>query len=136
MQSIFGLVKDDRARPVGHLTGNLLADVSGETARTVLGEIPVVHPGPGALAGRCRVLLRPEQLQISLGPGESGTAAEVVEVQYHGHDALAHLRINGDSAPMLLARIPGELELEPGQPVWVAVTSAGRAWPPPSAGRA
>ncbi|HEX3975796.1 MAG TPA: ABC transporter ATP-binding protein [Solirubrobacteraceae bacterium] len=122
----------DAAASIGEF--NLLAgQAEGETARTVLGDIPIVGPesGLGAVPvqGRCQVMLRPEQLQIKLVAGDADTAARILEVQYLGHDALAHLRVDDSSAPVLLARIPGELRLEAGQAVWIAVTSAGRAWP-------
>jgi iron(III) transport system ATP-binding protein len=118
----------DAAASIGEF--NLVAaEASGETARTVLGEIPIRGPGPTPIQGRCQVMLRPEQLQIKLVAGDGDTAARVLEVQYLGHDALAHLRVDGAPAPVLLARIPGELRLEPGQAVWIEVTSAGRAWP-------
>ncbi len=122
----------DAAASIGEL--NLLpALAAGATARTALGEIPIVGPG-GAVAvagmsGACRVMLRPEQLTLGLAAGAGGTEARVVEVQYHGHDALARLRVASDGAPVLLARIPGELVLEPGQAVWIGVTGPGRAWP-------
>jgi ABC-type sugar transport system ATPase subunit len=77
-------------------------------------------------------MLRPEQLEVRLTAGTAGTAetaARVLEVQYLGHDALAHVRVEEDGTPVLLARIPGELRLEPGQAVWIAVTGPGRAWP-------
>jgi iron(III) transport system ATP-binding protein len=111
----------------------LAAQADGVTARTVLGEIPIIGPGPAAdsepLHGTCQVMLRPEQLELRLVAGGADTAAQVLEVQYLGHDALAHLRVDGDGTPVLLARIPGELTLEPGQSVWIAVTGPGRAWP-------
>ncbi|HTU97131.1 MAG TPA: ABC transporter ATP-binding protein [Solirubrobacteraceae bacterium] len=113
----------------------LAAQVDGATARTALGEISIVGPGASAgpgddgLGGSCQVMLRPEQLELRLVAGSADTAAEVLEVQYLGHDALARLRVRGDGTPVLLARIPGELSLEPGQSVWIAVTGAGRAWP-------
>ena len=74
-------------------------------------------------------MLRPEQLTLALAAGNSHTEARVLEVQYHGHDALARLRIGDDGTPVLLARIPGALVLEPGQAVWIGVTGPGRAWP-------
>ncbi|HEY6522224.1 MAG TPA: ABC transporter ATP-binding protein [Solirubrobacteraceae bacterium] len=125
----------DAAASIGEF--NLLAaQADGETARTVLGEIPIVGPGAGrepvSMQGSCQVMLRPEQLGVRLAAGNAGkadTAARVLEVQYLGHDALAHLRVDDASAPVLLARIPGELRLEAGQAVWIEVTSAGRAWP-------
>ena len=75
----------DAAASIGEF--NLLAaQASGATARTVLGEIPIVGPGPGPepLRGRCQVMLRPEQLQIKLAAGDADTAARVLEVQYLG----------------------------------------------------
>ena len=40
--------------------------------------------------------------------------ATVSEVQYHGHDAVVRLRVEGVAGPALLARIPGDLRLKPG----------------------
>jgi iron(III) transport system ATP-binding protein len=128
----------DAAASIGEF--NLLAaQADGATARTVLGEIAIVGPGPGAdeapLRGSCQVMLRPEQLELKLVADgtNADTAAQVLEVQYLGHDALAHLRVDGDGdvggGRVLLARIPGELTLEPGQSVWIAVSGPGRAWP-------
>jgi iron(III) transport system ATP-binding protein len=121
----------DAAASIGEF--NLLgAQADGATARTVLGEVRIAGAGGDGFApvhGRCQVMLRPEQLQIKLVAGGADTAARVLEVQYLGHDALAHLRVDDAAAPVLLARIPGDLRLEPGQAVWIEVTSAGRAWP-------
>jgi iron(III) transport system ATP-binding protein len=128
----------DAAASIGEF--NLLAaQADGATARTVLGEIAIVGPGPAPgpdeapLRGSCQVMLRPEQLELRLVAGAADTAAQVLEVQYLGHDALAHLRVDGDGdvggGRVLLARIPGELTLEPGQSVWIAVSGPGRAWP-------
>ena len=92
-------------------------------ARTVLGEIPIVAGDRGRterpMHGSCQVMLRPEQLRDQARGRRRRTTARVLEVQYLGHDALAHLRVDDASAPVLLARIPGELSLEPGQAVWI-----------------
>jgi iron(III) transport system ATP-binding protein len=119
----------DAAASIGEF--NLLqAQASGATARTALGDIPIVGPESAPLQGRCQVMLRPEQLEVRLAAsGATETAARVLEVQYLGHDALAHVRVEQHGTPVLLARIPGELRLEPGQAVWIAVTGPGRAWP-------
>ena len=89
----------------------------------MLGEIAIVGPGPGPdeapLRGSCQVMLRPEQLELRLAArgADTDTAAEVLEVQYLGHDALAHLRVHGDGEVGVdrgerpgtrLARAPGE----------------------------
>jgi iron(III) transport system ATP-binding protein len=122
----------DAAASIGEL--NLLpAQATGATAQTALGEIAIVGPAgtpaTDEVHGSCRVMLRPEQLTLALAAGNGHTEAAVVEIQYHGHDALARLRVGQDGAPVLVARIPGELQLEPGQAVWIGVTGSGRAWP-------
>jgi iron(III) transport system ATP-binding protein len=116
---------------------NLLSAHAGDgLARCALGSIPIRPAGP--IDGAARLLLRPEQLLLRLHPTAQAPRGTVVEVQYHGHDALARVRlIDPVSRPpgrdghgeALLARIPGELELEPGQEVWVEVAGPARAWP-------
>jgi iron(III) transport system ATP-binding protein len=107
----------------------LPANASAGHARCALGLIAIRSNGAVPLDGPSRVLLRPEQLVIRLSATELGTPAAVIEVQYQGHDALAHVRVSGSDSQALLARIPGELELEPGQAVWIEVIGLGRAWP-------
>jgi iron(III) transport system ATP-binding protein len=107
----------------------LTAQASGGQARCALGVIAIRSNGSAPLDGPSRVLLRPEQLVVRLSATEQATPATVVEVEYQGHDALARLRLTGGSEQPLLARIPGELELEAGQAVWIDVAGPGRAWP-------
>jgi iron(III) transport system ATP-binding protein len=124
----------DAAASTGEV--NLLAaHVSGDHALCVLGSIPVSRREPGEVNGSSRLLLRPEQLLLRMSEGEAMTPAVVDEVQYYGHDALARLRVRDDDAPLLLARIPGVLELEPGQTVWIEVAGAGIVWPDGHDGR-
>ena len=109
----------------------LPAHLTAGVAHCALGAIPIRAAGGDAPAdGLARVLLRPEQLAVLLHATDEGVAAGVVEVQYHGHDALARLRLHagGDGGPTLLARIPGELDLEAGQQVWIEVLGSARAW--------
>jgi hypothetical protein len=53
----------------------------------------------------------------------------VVNVQYHGHDALVSVSLDPPGSERLLARVSGQQALAPGQVVWVEVTGQGRAWP-------
>ncbi len=109
----------------------LPAQLTAGVAHCVLGSIPIrVADGGPPADGLARVLLRPEQLAVLLHPTDDAVAADVVEVQYHGHDALARLRAQpgGGAGPTLVARIPGELDLEIGQRVWVEVLGSARAW--------
>jgi iron(III) transport system ATP-binding protein len=106
------------------------AHADGELARCLLGEVsisPASSPAT-AVSGACRLLLRPEQLQLRTEPCISAAAATVVEVQYYGHDALTQLQVQNTDGPVLLARVAGELELVPGQAVWIEVSGSGRAW--------
>lgn len=64
----------------------LLADADGETARTVLGPIPLASQS----FGKHTVLLRPEQ--IYLAPGSSG---EVRSVEFYGHDCSYRVDVDG-----------------------------------------
>jgi iron(III) transport system ATP-binding protein len=108
------------------------AHVTAGVAHCALGAIPIRTAGSEAPSdGPARVLLRPEQLTVLLHATDEGVTAGVVEVHYHGHDALARLRLAtaGDPDLTLLARIPGRLDLEPGRQVWIEVLGSARAWP-------
>jgi iron(III) transport system ATP-binding protein len=93
----------------------LPAQISAGHAECALGLVAI--QGTAGPAGASSLLLRPEQLVVSAATSESATRATVLEVQYHGHDAMARLDIGAVSGPPLLARIPGALRLEPGQAV-------------------
>ena len=54
--------------------------------------------------------------------------ARVVEVQYHGHDALVRVAIDSPGAPTFSARVAGDLALSQGQPVWVTLRGPGHVW--------
>jgi iron(III) transport system ATP-binding protein len=112
------------AAALGHVN-LLLARIEGERAMCALGEIELES---GVGAGNGQLLLRPEQLVLSPGDDGAGARAEVIDVQYHGHDALVELRVIAGERPRLLARAPGSLDLTPGQQVCVAASGTGRAW--------
>ncbi|MFC4950581.1 ABC transporter ATP-binding protein [Pseudonocardia sp. GCM10023141] len=75
----------------------LPATVSAGTATCALGALPVAAPD-----GPVTVLLRPEQIEI----GTPGVVAQVVAVEFHGHDALVRLEVAG-AAGVVTARCPG-----------------------------
>jgi iron(III) transport system ATP-binding protein len=106
---------------------NLLpAEIADGLAHCALGSIPV-RPGNGLPpSGRSRLLIRPEQLALHPGQTQSGVSAVVRELQYHGHDALARISVCGLS---LVARVPGDVDLAPGDQVWLEVVGPGTAWP-------
>jgi iron(III) transport system ATP-binding protein len=107
----------------------LAANTHGDRASCALGTVGLGPHGGPVIDGPSRLLLRPEQLTLHLQATASGTPATVVEFQYYGHDALAYVRLDHLDQEPLLAQVPGDLVLGPGQQVWVEVTGLGRAWP-------
>jgi iron(III) transport system ATP-binding protein len=107
----------------------LAAHTQDGHARCALGNVPLRAEGRPAPDGPARLLLRPEQLRLHRQAVAGLARASVTELRYHGHDALAYLRLEGPGREMLLARIPGELALAAGEEVWVEVEGTGHAWP-------
>jgi len=104
----------------------LVAQVDEDWASCVLGTVALhgggCRPTDGGLG---RLLLRPEQLILHLDVRDGAVRATVKDSQYHGHDMLVDVVV-GQQA--LLARVAGDLQLTPGQPVWIEVRGAGRMW--------
>ncbi len=109
----------------------LAAETSADVARCALGVIPIRSNGTAPSDGPSWLLIRPEQLVLHRTELERTTRATVVELQYHGHDALARVRLAGDGEPALVARVPGEFDLAPGDEVWIEVVGSGRVWSSP-----
>jgi iron(III) transport system ATP-binding protein len=65
----------------------LLADATGDSARTILGDIPLAESAHGPRT----VLLRPEQIYLS-----PGSAGEVKSVEFYGHDCSYRVEV-GDT---------------------------------------
>jgi iron(III) transport system ATP-binding protein len=109
----------------------LAAETSAELARCALGSIAIRRNGAAPSDGPSWLLIRPEQLVLHRKQLERTTRAIVVELQYHGHDALARVRLAGDGDHALVARVPGEFDLVPGDEVWIEVVGSGRVWSSP-----
>jgi iron(III) transport system ATP-binding protein len=107
----------------------LSAHTRADVASCALGNVSLPVNGSRLADGPCRLMLRPEQLVLHPSQRDGAAKASVVEVQYHGHDALAHVRLSTNGRETLLARVPGELALVRGQEVWVEVVGLARAWP-------
>ncbi len=117
----------DTAAAIGE--ANLLpVDTSSGLARSALGMIPVRHNGTTPPDGPSRLLIRPEQLVLHREKRDRMASAIVVEVNYHGHDALARVQLADTAAHPLVARVPGDLDLSPGDEVWIEVVGAGKVW--------
>jgi iron(III) transport system ATP-binding protein len=107
----------------------LPAHTHAAQAQCALGLIPLRADESESVDGPSRLLLRPEQLILALRSSGRATRGAVVELQYHGHDALALVQLSDHAEQVLLVRVSGDLELVPGQEVWVEVVGPGRAWP-------
>jgi iron(III) transport system ATP-binding protein len=105
----------------------LPAFVRQDRARCVLGAVVLHTRGPVA-EGPAQLLLRPEQLVLHLKQEVDTVGAIVVDAQFHGHDTLVDLVVDEPQRQPLLARVPGDLVLTPGQPVWVEVLGRGLVW--------
>ncbi len=103
----------------------LPADVYQNQAHCVLGTVRLHANGPVA-DGPAQLLLRPEQLALHLEMRNAAVGAVVVDAQFHGHDTLVDVMIEDPHRQALLARVPGDLVLAPGQQVWVEVQGLGR----------
>ena len=100
----------------------LPASVSGGYATCELGSLAV----RGATSGAARILLRPEQLVLSVaGPG---VEARVRDVSYFGHDASVRLELVPGGTEVL-ARVAGHDRPEPGSLVRLTVAGEALAYP-------
>src|SRR5262249_57144552 len=108
------------ARPMNVLPARL---APGPALR--LGRGTILLPGaPGAAGDGWTAGLRPEALHVV--PDDTGGAvpAHVEHLESLGHETLAHLRLEGDDAAALVARIAGMPPLAAGQRVGVVVEPA------------
>ena len=106
-------------------------EVRDGVATTALGRMPVMS-WAGPSAGRARVMVRPEQIELGeVGEGIDGT---VSSYEYYGHDAVVHIRLERlgvpePGAPELVVRVTGGPPLTPGHRVGLSVRGAVVAWP-------
>jgi iron(III) transport system ATP-binding protein len=118
------------ARSIGE--ANILAAVvHDELAVCALGTVPLRVNGRARTNGPAQLLLRPEQLTLHPQPDGGAVQASVIEMRYHGHEGIAQLSLHHSAQETVLARVPGELVLAPGQNVWVSASGPAQAWPSP-----
>lgn len=127
-------------QPVDTDLGRFLGDavvIDGEVTRDgdsvqvtcALGRLPVgtFHGG----VGRCRVLIRPEQISVDPArthAGPAGTVGTVCARSYFGHDALVRIEIAGLAEPVAV-RVPGQQGVHLGDRVRVSVTEPVATFP-------
>lgn len=89
-------------------------EAHGSHADTALGRIPLAVAATGAV----RVLVRPEEVELVVGTG-----AVVTDVEYHGHDALSTVRLDGGD--VVRSRVVGASPFPVGAAVGVHHRGAG-----------
>jgi iron(III) transport system ATP-binding protein len=108
---------------------NLLRGVvDGKGVSTRLGLLPL--EGDLVEAGaKVVVLIRPEQIELRAGGGDSDLTATVSEYEYYGHDAIVRVRPDWAHARALVARTAGTSEPFPiGSKVGLSVRGPVVAW--------
>jgi iron(III) transport system ATP-binding protein len=101
------------------------ADVVDGSASSDLGPL---HVMAGFDAGRARLLVRPEQIEL-VGSSQTGVEARVVDVSYFGHDAAVHLQVLA-SGRLVTARVSGTSVPVPHAVVQLSVTGPVAAYSP------
>jgi iron(III) transport system ATP-binding protein len=101
------------------------AEVVDGSASSDLGPLFVT---PGFGAGRARLLVRPEQIELA-SSSQVGAEARVIDVSYFGHDAAVRLQVLA-SGRLVTARVSGTSVPMPHTVVQVSVTGPVTAYSP------
>ena len=127
-RSLYGEPSDLAAAVLIGDANVLTAQIHNGDAHSVLGMVDITPPEARSRDGSAQLLLRPEQLVLHVEPAAGRVKATVVELQYHGHDALVRIGVDSPGNPAFSARIPGDVVLSQGQSIWVTLRGPGRVW--------
>ncbi len=98
-------------------------------AACALGTLPLAAGAEAEAEGPVEVMIRPEQIRLTL-PGATGSRpAEVQDVTFYGHDAVVRLRLPDAPGLDIAARLFGLDVPRPGQTVGIAVAGEVVAYP-------
>jgi iron(III) transport system ATP-binding protein len=126
-------VDDELARFIGE--ANVIAGVlDGTLVDTPLGKLEAQWRGEPLPSGcPVRVLIRPEQIDLTAAGGEEGLAGQIVRCGYHGHDAVLHVQIDEEhGARQLTVRTAREAPPAPGSKVRLSARGPVLVWAAPS----
>jgi iron(III) transport system ATP-binding protein len=105
-------------------------------ADTSLGRLEVRGEEAGG-AGSATVMLRPEQINCTPAPaGANGPSGRVISTEFYGHDAVAHIALDGAPELQITARALGDRLPAAGERVAVGVEGSAVAYPAVAAGTA
>ncbi|WP_351228673.1 ABC transporter ATP-binding protein [Streptomyces sp. NPDC002133] len=103
----------------------LTGAANNDTATTPLGHIALAGPPRGLREGR--VLLRPEQLQLT-DPATADVQGTVTDVRFYGHDAMVTVVVDGVDGPIDV-RVPGPVPVRAGGRTGIRVTGEATLHP-------
>ncbi|ALE73305.1 sugar ABC transporter [Pseudonocardia sp. EC080610-09] len=131
------------ARFIGSPPMNLVdAEVDDGRLRVGGVAVPGTTGAAAALTAQDRTTIRmgvrAERIRVdpAEGPTGDGLAARVTTVEHLGAETIVGFRLDGDTAPEepLLARMPGDVRLDPGAPCHVHLDTTGAGWFAPETG--
>ncbi len=126
-------VDDELARFIGE--ANVIAGVlDGMLVDTPLGKLTAQwRDKPLPSGSPVRVLIRPEQIEMTAADGEEGLVGQIVRCGYHGHDAVLHVQIDeAHGERQLTVRTAGEVPPAPGSNVKLSARGPVLVWAAPS----
>ena len=98
---------------------------SGGFVACALGRLPLARAGA---AGPVEVMVRPEQIRFGPSDRIGAVKAKVREITYFGHDASAHMSLEGDEMQVRV-RVAGHMAPKPGTVAWLSVEDVVMAYP-------
>jgi iron(III) transport system ATP-binding protein len=126
-------VDDELARFIGE-ANVIVGVIDGTLVDTPLGKLAAQWRGEPLPSGSAvRVLVRPEQIDMTAVDGEASLAGQIVRCGYHGHDAVLHVQIDEEHGErQLTVRTAGEAPPAPGSKVGLSVRGSVLVWAAPS----
>ncbi len=122
-------VDDELAHFIGE--ANVIAGVlDGTLVDTPLGKLTAQWRGEPLPSGSpVKVLIRPEQIDMTAADSEHGMAGQIVRCGYHGHDAVLHVQIDEEHGVRhLTVRTAGEAPPAPGSKVRLSARGPVLVW--------
>jgi iron(III) transport system ATP-binding protein len=104
----------------------LEGQLSDGFAETALGRLPV--RGATGTAGAATLMLRPEQIFLDDGKGDSEVRGTVRATSFFGHDAVAEVTVEAPRRIEVVARAIGDQLPRPGQEVTIGVEGSALAF--------
>jgi iron(III) transport system ATP-binding protein len=102
---------------LAHFVGdvNLVAGtVDGDHVTTSLGRLALQDSGRTTIGEQVIVMVRPEQLSLTVAAPGRRKVGTVVAQEFYGHDAIVRMTFGDGGSPQLIARVRGGIDWPPG----------------------